>query len=161
MVQCKAYSNIFNCLGMKQECDRWTDFIIIANAVLKYIVWPKITFNAYFHPRLSQIIAISMCHRNQGLNSVNILCFHLSDRWCSGQQRKPWQCLNVCISLQLKQSHITDMCHIYIHTHSMSCYSICQSSLFLHSSKVRQVQSESLIWKRRLASSSSLTNPPA
>ena len=79
----------------------------VLDTTLQYIPYKsisKLKLNAYFHPRLSKIIAISMCHGNQGLDSINILCFHFGDGWRSRKQREPWQGLNVSITLQLKHS---------------------------------------------------------
>jgi len=37
-----AHFNIWNRLGVMSLTDRWTD-IIIANAMLNYVAWPKLT----------------------------------------------------------------------------------------------------------------------
>lgn len=52
-------------------------------------------------PGVAQVVPISVCHSDEGLNGVNILLLHLCNAGASSEQCKPSQGLNIRITLQL------------------------------------------------------------
>lgn len=52
-------------------------------------------------PGVAQVVAVSVCHSDEGLNGVNVLLLHLRNAGTSCEQCKPGQGLNICITLQL------------------------------------------------------------
>lgn len=52
-------------------------------------------------PGVAQVVPVSVCYSDEGLNGVNVLLLHLCNAGASSEQCKPGQGLNICITLQL------------------------------------------------------------
>ena len=79
----------------------------------------NITDSAHLEPRAAQIVAISVCDRDERLDGVYVLQLHLCDGCGARQKCEPRKGLDVGVALQLSRHNFT---HEWSLIHFSNCY---------------------------------------
>lgn len=71
-------------------------------------------------PGVAQVVAIRVCHSDQGLDGVDVLLLHFCDAGAGRQQGEPGQSLNVSIPLQLFKNKNNVFMAIFVNSGHLS-----------------------------------------